>query len=380
MAARRPDPRRPALFALLLGAGAFAGCNDLLGHEDGVLAPDADGSAAGPGGGDGGLPEGSSEGGGVIPDEGGSPALGVVPPSSQSCKGNDPWTRRCGRNEDVACCSADGLPAGTVPRGGQDAGKPATVGAFQLDRFEVSVGRFRTFVDAGFGVAAKAPADGSGAHPRIPGTGWPNTFNTYLEATSDDLRSELRCYDNKATWTAQPDAYERHPMNCVTWFEAFAFCVWDGGRLPTEAEWEYAAAGGDEGRRYPWSVPADDTRIDGQFAVYQCSAEGPADLCAGSNTVPSACGSRSITGDGRFFHADLAGNVAEWVFDWYDAFLPTPCNECARIQAGDPFGRGIRGGSYATPKASVSGRARSYAPPTQRTASVGFRCARDPAP
>ena len=70
-----------------------------------------------------------------------------------------------------------------------------------------------------------------------------------------------------------PGANESLPINCITWYEAFAFCAWDGGFLPTEAEWNYAAAGGSEQRAYPWSNPPTSTTIDCSHANYDdCAA------------------------------------------------------------------------------------------------------------
>lgn len=131
-----------------------------------------------------------------------------------------------------------------------------------------------------------------------------------------ELVTWVKCNSTTQTWTDTPAGNEHRPMNCVSWYEAMAFCVWDGGYLPTEAEWNYAAAGGDQQRVYPWSSPAGSlTPVDGSHASYwdgtNCVGDGAAG-CAVTDLV--AVGTKPL-GDGRCGQSDLAGNVAEWVLD-----------------------------------------------------------------
>ena len=100
-------------------------------------------------------------------------------------------------------------------------------------------------------------------------------------------------------------AGDRHPVVNVSWNDAVAFCSWSGGRLPTEAEWEYAARGGVEGKKYPWG-----NSLDHEQANY--SGTGGRDRWDRTSPV----GSFAPNGYGLY---DMAGNVWEWVWDWYDA-------------------------------------------------------------
>ena len=88
-------------------------------------------------------------------------------------------------------------------------------------------------------------------------SGWKSEYTDGLVADKNALVTALGCHQF-STWTNTPDTVgtgETRPIDCVTWYEAQAFCIWDGGRLPTEAEWNYVAAGSQQ-RVYPWSVPA----------------------------------------------------------------------------------------------------------------------------
>jgi formylglycine-generating enzyme required for sulfatase activity len=167
-------------------------------------------------------------------------------------------------------------------------------------------------------------------------------------------------------------------MNCLTWYVAMAFCAWDGGYLPTEAEWNYAAAGGEQQRAYPWSVPADSLVVDSAHASYeqtdgQCLGDGMPD-CTVTDLVPVGT---KPAGDGRWGHSDLAGNVEEWVLDFPAPYV-TPCIDCAKLDAKDPRDREIRGGNFFQGGGEffLRNSTRYSYDPSFTNASVGARCAR----
>ena len=236
-----------------------------------------------------------------------------------------------------------------------------TVSAFCLDAVEVTVGRFRAFVDA-YDEAGTLPEPGEGQHPHIPGSGWASEYDAELPAASA-IYEALDCHD-ETTWTVGDMGNEAKPMNCVTWHLAFAFCIWDGGRLPTEAEWEKAAAGAEENRKYPWGpeTPSD------QYAII-------------NHTLLQNVGSRPL-GQGRFGQLDMIGGVAEWTLDawavdWYTYLSEGhECVDCANL---NPTGLvAVRGGSFRVDQSAYLRSAyRGRQAPAVPDHLTGFRCARD---
>ncbi len=287
------------------------------------------------------------------------PPEGCAPPSCMALADD------CGPNRDEDCCSSLEVPGGSFNRLNSSAA-PATISGFSLDRFEVTVGRFRKYVDS---LPASAPSLGDGAHPRVPNSGWQASYP--LADSAVMLSQQLACDPDESTWTPAPGDNETRPINCVTWFDAAAFCAWDGGRLPTDAEWNYASAGGSEQRVFPWVVPGEQPTITSAHASYDCQGDGDSFNCSVTDLL--TVGSLP-QGDGRWGHADLLGNVFEWVLD-YDGDLQLPCYNCALLDTGSQ--RVYRGGDYFSAKSLLTNKRRRSASPNSRYQEAGFRCARD---
>jgi formylglycine-generating enzyme required for sulfatase activity len=183
------------------------------------------------------------------------------------------------------------------------------VGTFDLDLTEVSVGAYRECVKAG---VCRAPT-----------------------------KTEHHCND-------LTDERAKRPVNCVDWNAAVAYCGWKDGRLPTEAEWEYAASGGREGRKFSWGNE-DPTR---KIACFDS---------------PDSCDVGSFA-PGAFGLFDMCGNVWEWTSTWAGPF-PGEAKEGER--------KIFKGGSFSRrwPK-WLRVKNRAHWKPTELGAWLGFRCAR----
>ena len=253
------------------------------------------------------------------------PALPALPDAQlaePSCQG---LPATCGPSGTDDCCNPGSMiVGGTYYRSYDKAGDsssgnqsyPATVSPFRLDKYEVTVGRFRAFVNAGKGTQVSPPGTGAGAHAAIAGSGWSAGWNANLTTNQAALMTAVKCSASYSTWTDTPGANEERPMNCLTWYEAMAFCIWDEGYLPTEAEWNYAATGGSEQRAYPWSSPAGSLVLTALQASYyarpDCVGDGlpgcavtdlvragskPMGTADGGNpTWPATCGNGLWTG------------------------------------------------------------------------------------
>ena len=169
---------------------------------------------------------------------------------------------------------------------------------------------------------------------------------------------------------AQPNFVQTgdHPIVLVDWDDAAAFCDWSGGRLPTEAEWEYAARGGHEGRVYWWGNEL--SRDWANFGAAECcdGAVGGADQWF--NTAP--VGSLPPNDFGLF---DMSGNVWEWVADWHGPYAAEPTVDPQGAAGG--LGRVLRGGSWLNFPGGLRVSVRLVFAPMGQTSNVGVRCARD---
>lgn len=361
---------------------------------EGSATQDAEGEASS----DGALDEGSLDGAaayGSQSEAGDASFYYEAPPVAlppTSCTATGPGLSDCGSNV-AGCCRSLAVKGNdffrsfdSVTPDALTQSAPATVNDFQLDKYEITVGRFRQFVAAV--VAGWLPTLGTGKHVHLNSGnglvdsslqgsfegGWDSGWDTDIATSAATWNANLACDPNGATWTPTVGANEQLPITCATWFEAYAFCIWDNAFLPSEAEWNYAAAGGVDQRVYPWSSPPTSQTIDCSYANYY-GASGGMDYCVAPGVgATNAVGSESPMGDGKWGQSDLAGNAWEWTLD-YDAPYSAVCVDCAYLTGSM---RSIRGGGFGDPASLQTASGRNASDPASRASNLGARCARVP--
>jgi formylglycine-generating enzyme required for sulfatase activity len=199
------------------------------------------------------------------------------------------------------------------------------------------------------------------------------------EVTNEDYARLLAAKQQvKAPWHWAagkiPRSQERFPVYNVTWDEATIYCQWAGKRLPTEAEWEKAARGGLERKKFVWGDHGGGAVVFEGAVVPGSEGGDAAPMARTSSESPVAVGSYAPNGYGLY---DMAGNVWEWVNDWYER------NYYSISPALNPRGpeKGVykvmRGGGWSdSDDRWMMPSFRNYTDPVQRAMTIGFRCAR----
>jgi len=294
-------------------------------------------------------------------------AQSFIPPTNESIID---WVDIPGGMFEMGTNAADGFPGD-----GEGPARSIQVDAFRMSPHAVTNAQFQTFVQA------------TGYRTEAEKYGWSYVFHLLV---SEETSSKVHNVPHGVPWWLvvegadwmRPEGPDSsisdrmdHPVVHVSWNDAEAFCAWAGARLPTEAEWEYAARGGLKGKTYPWG---DLLKPDGRHRCNIWQGKFPVKNNASDGYIGTApVDAYEPNGYGLY---NVSGNVWEWCADW---FSPEYHRATASVNprfATDTGRRSMRGGSYLCHRSYCNRyrvAARSANTPDSSTGNCGFRPAAD---
>jgi formylglycine-generating enzyme len=314
-------------------------------------------------------------------------------------------------DEDPANVGMAMIPGGTFTLGARESqfarpdefpNRQVSVNSFLMDIHPVTNAQFRAFVEAtGYVTTAEKDVDWEEMKKQLP-RGTPRPHDSLLRASSmvfESPKGQVSMNDYQSWWRWQTGASWMHPSGPgstivgldnypvvhVSWDDAQAFAQWAGKRLPTEAEWEYAARGGNDDFIYPWgNDPVSPDRANywqGEFPYRNVVDDGFEGIAPVKSFPPNAFGLY-----------DMAGNVWQWTSDWFHAsyYSTLPAGTVTDNPQGpntsyDPLEPGvpkksIRGGSFLCNDSYCAGyraSSRMKSSPDSGMSHLGFRCVKD---
>jgi formylglycine-generating enzyme len=280
------------------------------------------------------------------------------------------WIRMPGGIFEMGTNSADGFPGD-----GEGPARKVKIDSFRISSCAVTNAQFQTFTRA------------TGYVTEAEKFGWSFVFHLLV---SEETARKIRHAPQQASWWLvvggacwmKPEGLDSgiedrmdHPVVHISWNDAMAFCEWSSTRLPTEAEWEYAARGGLQGKLYPWG---DVLKPHGEHMCNIWQGKFPIKNHASDGYIGTAP-ARSFEPNGYGLY-NVSGNVWEWCADWFspDYHLQTASdNPRYTTETGR---RSMRGGSYLCHRSYCNRyrvAARSANTPDSSTGNCGFRVAAD---
>jgi formylglycine-generating enzyme required for sulfatase activity len=262
------------------------------------------------------------------------------------------------------------------PADGEGPVREVTLDPFYIDIYPVTNERFREFVStAGFRTDAERFGWSFVFQGHIP----PEQLTRGVDRAAAGIRWWYKV--DGADWRHPegPDSdiasRPHHPVVHVSWNDAVAFCEWEGKRLPTEAEWEYAARGGLEQKAYPWG---DELTPGGRHLCNIWQGEFP-DRDTGEDGYTAVAPVDAYPPNGYGLHT-ITGNAWEWCSDWFHPLYHITATRRNPVGPPEGIARTMKGGSYLCHRSYCNRyrvAARTSNTPDSTTTNISFRCVRD---